>query len=376
MNKPVARKGLLSSAKVRDPLTLYSITFYATVLLLMAQMLSGTVFAASLGMFADNEADMFRLFDADTGVVVASLQGSKGRTSADCALSNDESTGFSSNASRHISVFQLQDSRAGKDAVFTSIEISNIGVDMSLSPDGRLLVSTGAGNIHEPLSIIDTASKTEVAASAPFLDHTSAEFCDDGTLLITTTYGHSFAQPFDNAMYDARLGSNGELQLSGHRLSSGATPNNGSCAPGSRSGVLLDREAGITSFTLPGMAMADSAKLNSPIAVSAVFSHSGDRLYVRTTTTVEAFDFNPFNGDMTADWVQQVAYTSEYFGVDQIAVHPDNGLIYVDGGRELLILDPHNGQQTGLVQAGDATGICFAQRQRHTPVSEIAASAP
>jgi len=107
-----------------------------------------------------------------------------------------------------------------------------------------------------------------------------------------------------------------------------------------------------------------------------VFSQSGDRLYVRTTRTVEAFDFNPFNGEMTADWVKPVAYTSEYFGVDQIAVHPDSGQIYVDGGRELLILDPVNGQQTGLVQAGDATGVCFAQRQRHTPVSDIVAVSP
>lgn len=371
MYKPVARKRLFSSAKVRVCSTLFSM-----VVLLIAPLFSGTAFSASLGMVADNESDMFQLFDADTGVLIASLQGEPGRVSADCALSEDESTGFSSHANRHISIFQLGDSLNGRDAVYASIEISNTGVDMSLSPDGRLLVSTGAGNIYEPLSIIDTARKIEIAVSEPFLDHTSAEFCDDGTLLITTTYGHSLAQPFDNAMYDARLSPDGELQLSGHRLSSGAQPNNGSCAPGSRSGVLLDREAGITSFTLPGMVKADYATLNSPIAVAAVFSPSGDRLYVRTTRTVEAFYFNPFNGEMTPDWVKPVAYTSEYFGVDQIAIHPGNGQIYVDGGRALLILDPVSGQQTGLVQTGDATGVCFAQRQRQTPVSDIAAVAP
>ena len=71
-----------------------------------------------------------------------------------------------------------------------------------------------------------------------------------------------------------------------------------------------------------------------------------------------------------------VASIREYFGVDQIAIHPDSGQIYVDGGRELLILDPVSGQQTGLVQAGDATGVCFAQRQRHTLVSDIVAVSP
>lgn len=371
MYEPVARKRLFSSAIVRARSTLISIGA-----LLIAPLIAGTALSASLGMVADNESDMFQLFDADTGVLVASLQGKQGLVSADCALSEDETTGFSSHANRHISVFQLVDTVAGRDAVYTSIEISNAGVDMSLSPDGRLLVSTGAGNVYEPLSIIDTASKTEIATSDLFLDHTSAEFCDDGTLLLTTTYGHSLAQPFDNAMYDARVSPDGELQLSGHRLSSGAQPNNGSCAPGSRAGVLLDREAGITSFTLPGMAKADFAELNSPTAIAAVFNQSGDRLYVRTTRTVEAFDFNPFNGEMTADWVKQVAYSAEYFGVDQIAVHPDSGRIYVDGGRELLILDPVSGQQTGRVQTGDATGVCFAQRRRHTPVSDIAAISP
>ena len=68
-----------------------------------------TVFAASLGMVTDNRTDELRLFDADTGIVLASLQGSAGQISADCALSRDASTGFSSNAGRQISVFRFMD---------------------------------------------------------------------------------------------------------------------------------------------------------------------------------------------------------------------------------------------------------------------------
>lgn len=339
-------------------------------------LLSATAGAASLGMVADSKSDMFRIFDAGSGVVLASFQGSEGRISGDCALSRDESTGFASHAGNHISVFELTDSVNGKQVDFSGIEISNAGVDMSLSPDGLLLISTGAGNVYEPLSIVDTRRKTEIAATAPFLDHTSAEFCDDGTLLLTTTYGQSLAMPFDNAMYDARVGADGEVQLNGHRLSSGAQPNNSSCAPGSRSGVLLDREAGLTSFTLPGLVKADQAVLHGATAVAAVFNKTGDRLYVRTTSTVEAFDFNPFTGSLQADWVLPVSYSAEFFGIDQIALDPNSGKIYVDGGRELLVLDPATGQTTGAIGAGDATGVCFAQRQRQTPVSEIAANAP
>lgn len=339
-------------------------------------MCAETLNAAALGMVTDNESNELRLFNADSGTILASLPRSHGHISGDCALSRDESTGFSSNAGRNISVFNFSDVAAGNAVDISSIEISNAGVDMSLSPDGNLLVSTGAGHVYEPLSIIDTARQIEVATSAPFLDHTSAEFCDDGTLLVTTTYGSSFAKPFDNAMYDARVDSDGELQLGGNRLSSGAQPNNGSCAPGSRAGVLLDREAGLTSFTLPGLKEADFAALQGGTAVAAVFNRAGDRLYVRTTHTIEAFTFNPLNGVMKADWVQPVSFSAEYFGIDQIAIDLDSGKLFVDGGRKLLIIDPESGEQIGSVHAGDATGVCFAQRQPHTPIREVALNAP
>jgi hypothetical protein len=118
------------------------------------------------------------------------------------------------------------------------------------------------------------------------------------------------------------------------------------------------------------------AALLGGTAVAAVFSLSGERLYVRTTNTVEAFDFNPFNGTMKADWVRPVAYSAEYFGIDQIAIDTDSGNLYVDGGRELLMLDPESGQQTGSVLTGDATGVCFAKRTRHTAVLELVYTAP
>lgn len=337
---------------------------------------AGPCFAAALGLLTDNQTEELHLFDAGTGSVIASVQGNPGRINGDCALSGDESTGFTSNAGRNISVFRFFATATGRAAEVSSIAISNAGVDLSLSPDGRYLVSVGAGNIDEPLSIIDTASQREVATSGEFLDNTSVEFCDDGTLLLTTTYGRTFARPFDNAIYEARLGPGGELELSGGRLSSGATPSNGSCAPGSRTGVLLDREAGLTSFTLPGVRKADFAHLQGGTAVAAVFSSGGDRLYVRTSYSVEAFDFNPLDGTMQADWVRKVPFSAEYFGIDQIAVDPAEGNLYVDGGSMLLILDPDSGNPLGRVSAGDATGVCFARQQPRSPAQAIAQTAP
>lgn len=361
--------GLLGAGKMFHSLTLPAV-------LTAMSLYAGSCFASALGMLTDNETDELHLFDAATGSVIASLRGSPGRISGDCALSGDESTGFTSNAGRNISVFRFSATATGRTAEVSSISISNAGVDLSLSPDGHYLVSVGAGNIDEPLSVIDTATQREVATNGEFLDNTSAEFCDDGTLLLTTTYGHSFARPFDNAIYDARLGPGGELQLAGSRLSSGATPSNSSCAPGSRAGVLLDRDAGLTSFTLPGIRKADFAHLQGGTAVAAVFNRGGDRLYVRTSYSVEAFDFNPFDGTMRADWIQEVPFSAEYFGIDQIAIDPADGDLYVDGGSMLLILDPVSGDRKGRVSAGDATGVCFAQQQPHGPSHAIAQISP
>ena len=217
-------------------------------------LLSGPILAAPLGMATDHETDKSHQFETETRNVLATLQESSGRINGDCAISNDETRGFSSNANHMVSVLQFSKTTLGQSVDLTSIDISNAGVDMSLSPDGALLVTTGAGNVDQPLSIIDTVSLQEVATITPFLDHTSAEFCDDGTLLVTTTYGNSFASPFDNAMYDARV---------------------------------------------------------SP-----------------------------------------------------------------DGDRMLLIMDPENGEQTGLLQAGDATGVCFAQRQPYIPQRLVVSTAP
>ena len=69
-------------------------TLKKVAVLVSAALVAGPAFAGSFGMVADNESDMFRLFDSETGVVVASVLGSGGRIIGDCALSTDVSSGF------------------------------------------------------------------------------------------------------------------------------------------------------------------------------------------------------------------------------------------------------------------------------------------
>lgn len=342
--------------------------------LLYAGVMSTSAQASWFGMVADNASDELRLFDVKTGITLASLKGTNSRVSGDCALSHDQARGFSSHANRQIAVYELSMQAGTQNIDISNVEISNAGVDMSLSPDGGWLVSVGAGNCYEPLSVVDTRDLTEVATAELFLDHTSAEFCDDGTLLVTTSYGHSHAMPYDNAVYDAQVDANGNVELIGNRLSSGSQPNNANCAPGSKAGVLLDRDGGLTSFTLPGFEKAGFAALHGATALAAVFNQAGDRLYVRTSKEVVAFDYNPLNGAMQLDWAQSASFSAEYFGIDQIAVDPEHDHVYVDGGKSLLILDPDSGRQLGAIDTGDATGVCFARRQPLKPVPLVVAS--
>ncbi|MBT8061218.1 MAG: hypothetical protein KJO85_00955 [Gammaproteobacteria bacterium] len=327
------------------------------VLLLLSWGLN--VAAAPLGMVSDNHSDRLSIFNADLDIVTASLAARPGMALGDCVVSADERTGITTSSGGAITFISLENGVMASDDN-SDLDISNLGVDMALSPDDRFLVLAGGGALQQPLSVVSTATREEIATSSPFADHTSVEFCDDGTLLVTTTQGKYFDWQVDNAMYDARLAQDGKVETLGHRLSSGARPNNASCAPGSLSGVLLDRQGGLPSFTLPGLVPAQHVQLTSPEAIASVFSKDGRKLFIRTNNALESYHFNPVTGEMQRDWVRQMPETEPYYGIDQIAIHPDGNKLYVDGGKAMLIINPGDGAQLGEFSLGDTTGICFA----------------
>ncbi len=325
--------------------------------------------AAPLGIVSDNHSSMLNIFNADRDVVTGMLDAHPGMAVGDCAIASDEKRGFTSSNNNEISFLNLVGGDQQEVSHHKQVAISNLVVDMALSPDDSLLVMAGGGSLQQPLSVVNTALGKEIATSAPFVDHTSVEFCDNGTMLVTTTHGKEYGQGEDNALYDVSIDSSGLIALKGNRLSSGAQPNNAACAPGSFAGVLLDREGGLTSFTFPGLVEAEYKSLGSSVGVAAVFSRDGRSLFVRTRYTVEAFHFDPLNGSMTERWQQAVPETSTFYGVEQIAIHPDGTKLYVDGGGPLLILNPETGSQIGGIELGDTTGICFANIQG-PPVDE------
>jgi hypothetical protein len=332
--------------------------------------LPGLAAAASLGLVSDNQSNLVNVFDADADTVTSMLDVSQGMVLGDCAVASDEKRGFTSSNNNEITFLSLGGSTAHEKANRKSVAISNLGVDMALSPDDSFLVTAGGGSLRQPLSVVDTRLEEEIATSDPFVDHTSVEFCDNGTMLVTTTHGKVFGQALDNALYDVSISDEGQIELQGNRLSSGAQPNNAVCAPGSFAGVLLDREGGLTSFTLPGLEKAQHKSLGTSAGVAAVFSRDGKSLFVRSEHSVKAFQFNPLSGEMNELWHQTVPETSTFYGIEQIAIHPDGEKLYVDGGGPLLILNPETGTKLGDINFGDTTGICFANIAG-PPVEEV-----
>jgi hypothetical protein len=324
------------------------------------------------GMVSDNGADRVALFNADRDAVTASTDTIPGPAVGDCVMLSAGDVGFSSSSSGAIAVLEIEQDSIATVRATGVIPISNPGVDLSLSPDDAFLVMAGGGALQQPLSVVDTALRAEVATAGPFIDHTSVEFCDDGTLLLTTTFGQYFGDGLDNALYDAAIDGAGGISLRGHRVSSGTRPNNSVCAPGSLSGVLLDRDGGVTAFSLPDLEIIDRQRTRGTTAQAAAFSDDGRRLYVRTPETIEAFDFDPVAGLMSADWVRHAPGSLPYYGMEQIALHPRGDKLYVDGGGSLLILDPRNGRRFGEIPMDDTTGICFASADRRPGEGEVA----
>lgn len=324
---------------------------------------TGTSQAGPLGIVSDNLSAQVNIFNADIDEVTGMLDGHPGLALGDCAIASDEKRGFTSSNNGEITFLDLVGGDHQQVSHHKQVVISNLGVDMALSPDDSFLVMAGGGSLQQPLSVVDTVLEAEISTSGTFVDNTSVEFCDNGTLLVTTTHGTSYGQGRDNAVYDVTIDQNGLIELKGGRLSSGAQPNNAVCAPGSLTGVLLDREGGLTSFTFPGLAKSDFRSLGTSAGVAAVFSRDGRSLYVRTRFSIEAFAFDPISGMMADLWKQDIPETSTFYGIEQIAIHPDGSKLYVDGGGPLLILDPDSGSKLGDIAFGDTTGICFANVQ-------------
>jgi hypothetical protein len=105
------------------------------------------------------------------------------------------------------------------------IQISNAGEDTALTPDGRFPVVCD-GNLDDPVSVVDVATRTEVSTFDVGSPCTGVEVCDTGSVLV--------ASSVDSTVRRLTIDGGGTLTDTGEEinLTIGGTPNDLACAPG------------------------------------------------------------------------------------------------------------------------------------------------
>jgi DNA-binding beta-propeller fold protein YncE len=114
--------------------------------------------AKTLGMVADNTTQSVTVFDADTHVVLGTVP-TPSILTGDVIITPDLKRGFVTNSNRQVVVIDLTTSPPSLAGGTNPIPISDLGGELSISPDGKFLVVSG-----KPISVIDIAAQ---AAAIP-----------------------------------------------------------------------------------------------------------------------------------------------------------------------------------------------------------------
>ncbi len=314
--------------------------------------------AQTLGMVMDNTTNSAIVFDADLDIVLGVVSIPPGLAIGDCSITGDQTLGFATNFSFLVHVIDVPGGALAPGP--NPIPISNPGEDTSISPDGNFLVLTNGANSVFPISVVEIATQMQISTiNLSGANHNSVDVCSDGSVLATSFDTHT--------LYRGTIDGGGIITDTEETLAI-PEPNNVSCAPGAQAGVVVSRIDTISSFTIPGLEVVDTRAL-SALGLAAVFNPAGDRVYVRTETTVDVFTFDSATGALgTAPLftIPGVPVTDSFFGMEQIGIHPNGTKLYVPtpaGDGELLVFDPNTGEYLTTITdlaIVHPTGVCFA----------------
>ena len=307
------------------------------------------ILAATTGMVANDGNHSVTIFDADTDTVTGSVSlPSTGSAVGDCSIA-DQARGFVTDFGDHIWAIDLL--TPGLAGAPNPIPIANPGEDTALSPDRKFLVVCD-GSLPAPVSVVDTGTQMQVSTFPLGTDCNSVDVCDDGSVLVTSAGGLVRRLTIDGS---------GTLTDTGDLLS-GISSVNVYCAPGSGSGIVVGGSS-IESFTIPGLTLVDTRSALGG-AVAGAVNRAGTRFFLRGFGGVDAFDFTAATGALGAVPVFSItaAGANGFYGMDQIALHPNDAKLYVSEAGAVKVYDAGTGAfLTSITDASisGATGICF-----------------
>jgi cysteine-rich repeat protein len=328
--------------------------------------------ARTLGMVANQLSPIDRqftnsvtVFDADTDAVVGVVSVPGFGSFLDCSINQAQTRGYVGDAFSHVWVIDLTTLPPSLASGPNPIPISNIGEDTALTPDGRFLLACG-GAYAGGIAVVDTVSQMQIGASPSGCS--GVDVCRDGSVL---SVGSGLRRlTIDGA---GVLTETGEV---------GPDAYNVACAPDSQSAIGVANEFfnnvfAIRSYRIPGLTIADSRDLVG-YGMSGVVSLAGDRVFVRSTLfggtifvpdrgTITAFGYAPSSAALSSASLFSIAPVGTallYFGVDQLALHPNGSKLYASEQQRNRV-DVYNAT-TGLPIAslthpkmGQPTGICL-----------------
>jgi hypothetical protein len=322
-----------------------------------------TSMAASLagqtrGVIVDNATHKAIVFNADSDTIIGSVTlPSQSLGEGSCTVTLDQKFAFVTDFNSHLWAINLH-SPPSLTAAPNPIPISNFGEDTSLSPNGKQVVACD-GSAFQVVSVVDVASRQEIgtlATGSP--DCNAVDVAQRGSVLVTSFAGANVRR--------LTIDASGKLTNTGEVMAAGGDPNNVVAAPNSASGVVINRvAANIRSFKVPGLTPVDTRAI-SGLGISGVFNREGDRFYVRNNAgSVNVFTYDEETGALGAAplfSIPGIAPAPTFFGMDQMAIHPDRNKLYVSQPGAVKIFNPRTGAQIGSLVSPDIsqpTGICL-----------------
>jgi hypothetical protein len=329
---------------------------------------TSTQTARQLGMVADISTRSVTVFDPVTNTALGSLIiPNAGAGMGDVAVVGN--LGFVTDFASRIFVIDLSNPATPTLASgINVIPISNNGQDITVTPDLKYLVISN-GSFVAPLAVVDIATRTQIGTFSLGTDFNSVEAASNGSVLATSFNA--------DTLHRFTINSLGALTNTGEVLSI-SNPNNVYAAPTGSTGVVLSRDAFMTSFRTSGLVPVTSRTLDS-LPISGVFHPAGDRFYVRTAAFLVAFGFNQTTGELSTSplFFVSIPGAPGFFAIEQLTISPDGTRLYLpsDATNSVRVYNAETGAfiteifgSNFQVPTGIAIGLSFANQPPTTPV--------